>query len=122
LSLIEKYEELMKTRTEHSQTRPGARPPGHMQLCHRLCMVLVRLSAAVAALLLILFSFERPAQAYTDPGSGALIWQMVAAGFVGAAFYFRRFMNWIKGRRASKQHDGGEQAEDGPTRRHETES
>lgn len=29
--------------------------------------------------------------AYIDPGSGALIWQAIVAGFVGAAFYFRRF-------------------------------
>jgi hypothetical protein len=33
---------------------------------------------------------EQPAAAYTDPGTGALIWQMVAAGFVGGLFYFRK--------------------------------
>jgi hypothetical protein len=34
--------------------------------------------------------------AYTDPGSGSLILQMVFAGFVGALFYVRRIGSWIK--------------------------
>lgn len=34
---------------------------------------------------------ERQAHAYTDPGSGMLIWQGVVAAFVGASFYFRKF-------------------------------
>jgi len=29
--------------------------------------------------------------AYVDPGSGALIWQMLAAAAVGVLFYFRSF-------------------------------
>ena len=29
---------------------------------------------------------------YVDPGSGALLWQMILAGFFGAAFYFRKFL------------------------------
>lgn len=42
-------------------------------------------------LMLCLFvGFEAEARAYTDPGTGALIWQMVAAGFVGALFYVPR--------------------------------
>jgi hypothetical protein len=39
------------------------------------------------------------AYGYADPGSGALIWQMLVAGFIGAAFYFRRFTSWFKGRK-----------------------
>jgi hypothetical protein len=35
--------------------------------------------------------FASNAYAYIDPGSGALLWQMLVAGFVGALFYFRRF-------------------------------
>jgi len=46
-----------------------------------------------------LAAFEKDAWAYTDPGTGALIWQMVAAAFVGAAFYFRRFLTWFKTKR-----------------------
>ena len=33
---------------------------------------------------------------YADPGSGALIWQMLVAGFVGALFYCRRIVAWFK--------------------------
>ncbi len=48
------------------------------------------------ALLLIL---PRPASAYTDPGTGALIWQMLAAGFVGLLFYTRRFTSWFRSKK-----------------------
>ena len=43
--------------------------------------------------LLALWAAEPGVHAYIDPGSGALIWQAIVAGFVGAAFYFRRFFN-----------------------------
>ena len=43
---------------------------------------------AVALLLLT----EPRAYAYTDPGSGALLWQALVAAFVGAGFYFRKFL------------------------------
>ncbi|MGI8734304.1 MAG: hypothetical protein ACR2LM_13515 [Pyrinomonadaceae bacterium] len=33
---------------------------------------------------------------YTDPGTGALLWQLLAAGFIGAAFYFRHYAAKIK--------------------------
>jgi hypothetical protein len=49
-------------------------------------------------LLILLIGTEREARAYTDPGTGAMIWQMLVAGFVGAAFYFRRFTTWFKNR------------------------
>ncbi len=52
---------------------------------------------SVLLLLVILaFATEREARAYTDPGSGALIWQMLVAGFVGVMFYFRRFLGWFR--------------------------
>ncbi len=31
------------------------------------------------------------AHAYIDPGSGSFFMQMLAAGFIGAVFHFRRF-------------------------------
>jgi hypothetical protein len=40
---------------------------------------------------------------YADPGSGALLWQILAASFIGAGFYFRRFLNWIRRIRGGKQ-------------------
>ena len=33
---------------------------------------------------------------YTDPGTGALIWQLFAAAIFGAAFYFRQYLSKIK--------------------------
>lgn len=45
---------------------------------------------------LISFATEREASAYTDPGTGALIWQMMVAGLVGVGFYFRKITAWFK--------------------------
>lgn len=47
--------------------------------------------------LLILF-VAAPSQvfAYTDPGSGTLLWQMIVAGSIGLAFYFRRMLGWAR--------------------------
>jgi hypothetical protein len=44
----------------------------------------------------LLVACEHRAEAYTDPGSGALIWQMLAAGFVWLMFYVRRFTGWFR--------------------------
>jgi hypothetical protein len=33
-----------------------------------------------------------PLQAYTDPGSGLLIWQVVGAFFVGCLYQVRKFL------------------------------
>ena len=47
-------------------------------------------SAALAGILVLVT--EPRAYAYTDPGSGALLWQALVAAFVGAGFYFRKFL------------------------------
>ena len=51
---------------------------------------------------LIMFATEKEARAYTDPGTGALIWQMLVAGLVGVGFYFRRITSWFRSRKGSK--------------------
>ncbi|HZI85399.1 MAG TPA: hypothetical protein VFD48_01090 [Pyrinomonadaceae bacterium] len=33
---------------------------------------------------------------YTDPGTGAMLWQLLAAAFIGGAFYFRHYFSKIK--------------------------
>ena len=48
------------------------------------------------AVAVVLICFEREAKAYTDPGSGALIWQVLVAGFFGALFYLRRILGWFR--------------------------
>jgi hypothetical protein len=59
--------------------------------------------------LLTIWATEPAVHAYIDPGSGALIWQAIVAGFVGAAFYFRRFFERLfsRGRREQPPSDRG---------------
>ena len=47
----------------------------------------------------VLFSLAAPAtaHAYLDPGSGSLLWQALIAALFGAMFYFRRFVQQVKG-------------------------
>ena len=40
---------------------------------------------------------------YTDPGTGTLIWQLLAAAGVGSMFYFRRIFTWIKSKFKRKE-------------------
>jgi len=42
-----------------------------------------------------------PAKAYgyADPGSGAFLYQMIYAGFLGGTFYLRKLLNRIWGKR-----------------------
>ena len=54
---------------------------------------------------------------YTDPGSGALILQLLIASFFGGLFYIRSFVRKLKaiisGGKSGEQHDqqaGGDQA------------
>lgn len=35
---------------------------------------------------------------YADPGSGALLWQILAGSAVGLLFYIRRIVTWVKTR------------------------
>jgi hypothetical protein len=50
----------------------------------------------VLFLCLLLISMVVPAQAYTDPGSGLLLWQLIVSGFVGCvAFRYRKIVHFI---------------------------
>jgi hypothetical protein len=57
---------------------------------------------AIFLIALAMFATEREARAYTDPGTGALIWQMLVAGIVGVGFYFRRITGWFRNRKGPK--------------------
>ena len=57
---------------------------------------------AILLVALAMFATEREAHAYTDPGTGALLWQMMVAGLVGVGFYFRRITAWIKKKKGPK--------------------
>jgi K+-sensing histidine kinase KdpD len=41
-------------------------------------------------------SAPKKANAYVDPGSGAMLWQIAAAAIIGTLFYVRRVMVWIR--------------------------
>jgi K+-sensing histidine kinase KdpD len=51
--------------------------------------------AAAAALILAL---PQIAQAYVDPGTGAMLWQVGAASVIGALFYVKRIAAWLRNR------------------------
>jgi hypothetical protein len=40
---------------------------------------------------------------YTDPGSGALVWQLLVASFVGGLFYMRSFIRRIKAKMSARR-------------------
>ena len=68
----------------------------------------VRLQVLYVLTHLLLFAalsvfFERPAQAYTDPGSALLLFQGVSAFVTGALFYFRRRLRSLFGRRSREK-------------------
>ena len=64
--------------------------------------ILIAFLRGAFLLALVMFASEREARAYTDPGTGALIWQMLVAGVVGVGFYFRRITSWFKSRKGPK--------------------
>ena len=47
-------------------------------------------------LCLLLMASPQPAQAYVDPGSGAMLWQVLAAAVIGSLFYVRRVFTWVR--------------------------
>jgi hypothetical protein len=48
------------------------------------------------SLLLVLLAIPKMANAYVDPGSGAMLWQVAAATAIGCLFYVKRILAWIK--------------------------
>ena len=49
------------------------------------------------------FGTEATIHAYTDPGSGAMIWQTFVMGIAGAIFYWRRILRWFKSKKSSPE-------------------
>lgn len=48
-------------------------------------------------LLFLLLLMTSQLQAYTDPGSGIMLWQILLAAFAGGLFYIRELFERIKG-------------------------
>ena len=53
-------------------------------------------------LLLLSFGTEREMHAYTDPGTGTLLWQLLLASVSGGAFYCYKAVAWLKNRKNPK--------------------
>jgi hypothetical protein len=73
---------------------------------HRRLMRLFRYALFLVALLALA---EAPLRAYTDPGTGIMVWQILVAVAVGGLFQIRKFTNWLKiklHRRAPERQDG----------------
>ena len=50
-------------------------------------------------LLFLFVAAEIPLKGYVDPGSGSLIWQVLAGGFVGLLFQVRKVTKWFRSRK-----------------------
>jgi hypothetical protein len=46
-------------------------------------------------ILAVLMISQQSLAAYTDPGSGTLVWQLLVGGLVGLTFELRRIKNWV---------------------------
>jgi len=58
---------------------------------------------AIMATMIFTLAPALRAQGYVDPGAGAMLWQILAAAFVGAAFLFRKFiLRWFRGSRTPR--------------------
>jgi hypothetical protein len=69
----------------------------------------LRLSLVLLALLGSTAAFS-PLQAYTDPGSGLLLWQSLVGVFVGASFLFRKTLHKLITRYSTWRASGNERA------------
>ena len=56
----------------------------------------------IAFCVCLLLSFERPAMAYVDPGSGLFLFQSISSLGVGVLFFMRRRLRALFGRSKSK--------------------
>jgi len=57
----------------------------------------------IITLLGLILAIPSEAHAYTDPGSGALIWQFLVAAFIGGMFYLRKLVSWFKSEKKNKK-------------------
>ena len=58
----------------------------------------------------VLIAAQTQVYAYTDPGSGTLIWQMLLAASFGVMFYLRRLVRWFRGLKPQNEKATGAKA------------
>ena len=67
----------------------------------------------LAVTLIALVFVERPLEAYADPGSGLLMWQLLGAVILGAAYQVRRAVQKLRGLTVTAKSHTGEGARRG---------
>ena len=93
---------------------PGSRNK-HLPMRRRMTFTAAALRGveAVCIIALCLAAFEREAQAYVDPGSGALLLQGLMAVLFGLLFYVRKFWRLIRpGSKVEEDESGVTRPED----------
>src|SRR2546427_4725713 len=53
-------------------------------------------SSAWLTIVVLMLAAPRPAHAYVDPGTGAMLWQVAAASILGCLFYVKRIASWLR--------------------------
>ena len=56
-------------------------------------------SKVLVMVLILLIATQARVHAYTDPGTGTMVWQLLLAASFGVMFYLRRILNWARGLR-----------------------
>jgi hypothetical protein len=63
----------------------------------------MRCGQFVVLCVVIFLVTEMRAYAYADPGSGALIWQILVGASIGVMFYLRAIIRWVRGLKANRK-------------------
>jgi hypothetical protein len=55
-------------------------------------------STSLLCLALLIMAVPQRAEAYVDPGSGSMLWQLAAAAVFGSLFRIKRIAAWFRAR------------------------
>lgn len=67
--------------------------------------------------LILLIAMQARVHAYTDPGTGTMVWQLLLAASFGVMFYLRRILTWARGLRGRDVRVEGEATSTVPDRK-----
>ena len=99
----------MNSQHERGSAFANANAAHSTEFHYKTLRIVRRIIGVLVFALTVLIACEKPAYAYTDPGSAALIWQIAVSGLIGVSYYFRRFIIRLvgKGDKAKKEDGGG---------------
>jgi hypothetical protein len=70
-----------------------------MKLASTRSLLIMKIVRLLLICMPLLLATPSRAEAYADPGTGAFVYQAAYAAFLGGAFYFRKILDRIFGRR-----------------------